>query len=401
MRLAEVIEQIPAQAAGGLAVAGHLLEADEVLRLHGLPLLVGQLVVFRLVEDQVFGRRDVAGRKEQDAVGGSAVASGAAGLLIICLHALGHVAVDDVGNVRLVDAHAEGVRGDHDGAAVADEILLILPPLVRAESGVVARGGETAALQQLADLLDALARGTVDDAALVPAFFEQLEQRPALVLRPQDLKAQVRPVKAGDDRHRVLQLQDADDVAAHLRRRRGGEGGQGGPPRQLLQKVQNFQIARAEILPPLGDAVRLVDREQRDLQLLRERAEAVGQQPLRRDVEDLVSAEARVAVGLAQLLDGHGAVDAAGRDAGVLQGHDLILHERDERRDDERQPRQQQGWQLIAKALAAARRHDAEHIAPGQDRVDKRLLPLPEGRKPKILSGQWRGLHRAAAGAPR
>ena len=84
--------------------------------------------------------------------------------------------MDDVGNVRLVDAHAEGVRGDHDGAAVADEILLILPSLVRAESGVVARGGETAALQQLADLLDALARGTVDDAALVPAFFEQLEQ---------------------------------------------------------------------------------------------------------------------------------------------------------------------------------------------------------------------------------
>ena len=301
--------------------------------------------------------------------------------------------MDDVGNVRLVDAHAEGVRGDHDGAAVADEILLILPPLVRAESGVVARGGETAALQQLADLLDALARGTVDDAALVPAFFEQLEQRPALVLRPQDLKAQVRPVKAGDDRHRVLQLQDADDVAAHLRRRRGGEGGQGGPPRQLLQKVQNFQIARAEILPPLGDAVRLVDREQRDLQLLRERAEAVGQQPLRRDVENLVSAEARVAVGLAQLLDGHGAVDAAGRDAGVLQGHDLILHERDERRDDERQPRQQQGGQLIAKALAAARRHDAEHIAPGQDRVDKRLLPLPEGRKPKILPQHLHLLH--------
>ena len=122
-------------------------------------------------------------------------------------------------------------------------------------------------------------------------------------------------------------------------------------------------------------------------------AEAVGQQPLRRDVEDLVSAEARVAVGLAQLLDGHGAVDAAGRDAGVLQGHDLILHERDERRDDERQPRQQQGGQLIAKALAAARRHDAEHIAPGQDRIDKRLLPLPEGRKPKILPQHLHLLH--------
>ena len=72
-------------------------------------------------------------------------------------------------------------------------------------------------------------------------------------------------------------------VAVAVKAARAGRRG------SFLQKVRNFQIARAEILPPLGDAVRLVDREQRDLQLLRERAEAVGQQPLRRDVEDLVA----------------------------------------------------------------------------------------------------------------
>ena len=142
--------------------------------------------------------------------------------------------------------------------------------------------------------------------------------------------------------------------------------------------------------------MRLVDREQRDLQLLRERAEAVGQQPLRRDVEDLVSAEARVAVGLAQLLDGHGAVDAAGRDAGVLQGHDLILHERDERGDDQRDPRQQQRRKLIAEALSAARRHDAKHVPPGKRRVDQRLLSRTECRKAKILP-QYRKLVHAIA----
>ena len=140
--------------------------------------------------------------------------------------------------------------------------------------------------------------------------------------------------------------------------------------------------------------MRLVDREQRDLQLLRERAEAVGQQPLRRDVEDLVSAEARVAVGLAQLLDGHGAVDAAGRDAGVLQGHDLILHERDERRDDERQPRQQQGGHLIADGLTGTGGHHGQHVLPGQQALHDLLLPGAEAVvAKKFFQDAVRGFH--------
>ena len=73
--------------------------------------------------------------------------------------------------------------------------------------------------------------------------------------------------------------------------------------------------------------MRFVDSDKRDLKLLRERAEAVGQQPLGRDIQKLVRAIARVGIRLAQLVHAHGAVDAPGGDSRVPQRHDLILHQ--------------------------------------------------------------------------
>ena len=61
--------------------------------------------------------------------------------------------------------------------------------------------------------------------------------------------------------------------------------------------------------------------------------------------------------------------------ARALERCDLILHQRDERRDDERDARQEQRGDLIAERLAPARRHDAQRIAPRENGVDEFLLP--------------------------
>ena len=68
------------------------------------------------------------------------VPSGAACLLIITLHVFGHVIMDDKGNIGFIDAHAERVRRDHNGLAVIDEIVLVLPAFFLRQTGVVARG---------------------------------------------------------------------------------------------------------------------------------------------------------------------------------------------------------------------------------------------------------------------
>ena len=139
------------------------------------------------------------------------------------------------------------------------EILLILPPLVVGERGVIARGGDAVIPQAVAHPLDAGARCAVNDAAPSLTGEDNIAQLRALVKRMTHLEKQVRPVKAGDDEHRALQAEQTYNIAPDLLRRRGGEGGDGDALRQRCYKVRYAQVARTEILPPLGYAVGLVD----------------------------------------------------------------------------------------------------------------------------------------------
>jgi hypothetical protein len=74
---------------------------------------------------------------------------------------------------------------------------------------------------------------------------------------------------------------------------------------------------------------------------------------------------------------GHGLLVGGGVPLGVdernaiaeatrLERVDLVLHQRDERRDDDRKVLARQPRKLVAERLARPRRHDDEGIAPGQ-----------------------------------
>ena len=66
------------------------------------------------------------------------------------------------------------------------------------EARVIAGGGQTAAEQQIADLLHVFAGGAVDDAAFILALVQQLQQLHALGGRLFDSKIQIWTVKTGE-----------------------------------------------------------------------------------------------------------------------------------------------------------------------------------------------------------
>ena len=91
----------------------------------------------RVAEGEVLESRDVVRAGEELADAGAAVAAGTADLLRVRLEALRQVEVVDVADVGLVDAHAEGDRGDDDVAAGRRPPLLHLDPVLGAHAGVV------------------------------------------------------------------------------------------------------------------------------------------------------------------------------------------------------------------------------------------------------------------------
>jgi hypothetical protein len=80
-------------------------------------------------------------------------------------------------------------------------------------------------------------------------------------------------------------------------------------------------------------------------------------------------------------------------DAGAAGALDLVGHERDQRADAQGQARQEQRRDLIADALSAARRENAERIFARQHRADEIFLAGPEGRIAEMLAESCDGIH--------
>ena len=90
------------------------------------------LVIERLVGsiaaiDQKATHAKIVAVPQQMAAGWVAIATGAARLLVVRLDALGHVVVNHVAHVGLVDTHAKGVGGNHYLDIVVDKGALALP----------------------------------------------------------------------------------------------------------------------------------------------------------------------------------------------------------------------------------------------------------------------------------
>ena len=148
---------------------------------------------------------------------------------------------------------------------------------------------------------------------------------------------------------------------------------------ELAGAFGQLQVVGPEVVAPFRDAVRLVDREERDASARELREEALVVEALRRHVEELQRAVAESLADLTLLVGIEARVEPGRLDAASLQEVDLVLHQRDQRRDDDRHAVEHQRRQLVAEALAAAGRKDGQRRPAGQQRLHDPLLTRPKG----------------------
>ena len=275
--------------------------------------------------------------------------------------------MDDVAHVGLVHAHAEGVGGDHHGRLAEHEATLDGGPRLRRHAGVVGLSPHAARAQIIGHLLHVATRAHVDDAAL-PGPLRDVSSQPLPPLgdarQRHDREAQVGAVERRHHLPRIAgDAEPFEDVASHLRVRRGRER-EGARVAQLLAQAAQHEVVGAEVVPPVRDAMRLVDRQQPYAGAAQPGDQPLVAQPLGREVEQRHAALDEVEVAGVAVGARHVGVDEGGADAGGVQALHLVLHERDQRRDDERTPDIERR-QHVAEALATAGGHDRQHIAPG------------------------------------
>ena len=385
--VAEVAQHVFAQAAGGIAVALHLAEqAITVLERPRALLVVKRLVGRIAAVDQKAPHAEIVTVPQQMAAGRVAISAGATRLLVVGLDALGHVVVNHVTHVGLVDAHAKGVGGNHHLDVVVDKGTLALAAGVVAHAGMVAPHTNAAGAQCLGKLrgqrIDRLAGRAIHDAALA-------RMRDHIVAHPRGLglvshllatKVEVLAIKTRHHGRGVLQAEHLLNVRTHALGRRSGKGRHDRALRQGIDELANLQIGGAEILAPLAHAVGLVNGHERHADaavrrgLLRKGYKTRLEQALGRHVHKLIAALARPLEHGVLLGRSKAGVEIAGSRTRREQRTGLVLHKRQQRTHHKGDAGQHERGHLVANGLAGARGHNTQRIATGKDRIDHAVL---------------------------
>jgi hypothetical protein len=203
---------------------------------------------------------------------------------------------------------------------------------------------------------------------------EQLLERLRLGLDP---VLDVRTVEARDELLRRAEIEPRDDLFVRLLgRRRGERDARNGWP-ALVQKVQ-LKVVGTEVVTPLRNTVSFVDREQRDVRPVEEREGRLHLEALGREIQKVEFAGEERGFDAHPLVAVLGRVEERRAHTDRRKGVDLVLHQRDERRDDDAGSRSDESGDLVAQRLTAAGRHENESVAAAHDLLDDVGLAVAE-----------------------
>jgi hypothetical protein len=156
-------------------------------------------------------------------------------------------------------------------------------------------------------------------------------------------------------------------------------------PPQPLRDAAQHHVVGAKVVAPLAHAVRLVDDEQRHLAVQQHLEELAVAKALGRHVQDLAPAALHRLFRLPLLPRRLAGVDGPRVHPQLVELVRLVLHQRDERRHHDGQPRQQQRRQLVDERLPRPGRQHDQRVAPRQRGADGLLLSRAELVQREVL----------------
>ena len=258
----------------------------------------------------------------------------------------------------------------------------------RVESGMIGRRLDLVGAEDGREFFHFLSRQAIDDTALPRVLLDKTYDLLVYLLRFRaHFVIEVRPVERAFKLQRVGDAQALLDVGAHLVGSRGGESDDRGLA-YALYRGADIAVFRAEVMSPLRDTMRLVDRVKRYFDRFEEIHVVVLIQRLGSHIEqfrlplhdiglDLVDSrliERRVEVVSHPLLFAH-----------AIDHIYLVFHECYQRRDHDGCALHDERGQLVAQRLATAGRHEHKGIVASKHILDDGLLVAFELIEAEIL----------------
>ena len=320
--------------------------------------------------NEIFEHREVIGTNKTFAVRRQAITSGTTDFLRMILQTLRHVVMNHRADVRLVDAHAKRNRCHNHARLATHEGRLRRGTKIIGQSRMIRRCRKPLRLEKCRNLFGSFLPRDIDHGRTIDRRQTLKQNRFSLGRRAGgDAQIKIRPVKPERDMILLCDPKRAPDVRRNFRRRGRGQGQHSGnfqPP----AKPRDLEVVRPEIVTPFGNAVGLIHRDHRHIPSPHPLAKPLVGQPLRRDVQHPQPPGIQVLIQGPQALGIHRRIQPRRRNPPPRQRLDLILHQRNQRRNHQGQTLERKRRQLITQGFAATGRKNCQHRPPGHQRPD-------------------------------
>ena len=254
----------------------------------------------------------------------------AADLLVVRDRGAGPLVVDDESEIRLVEAHPQCHRRDKGLHIAGDEGVFERFALLGGEVGVVRAGIDPLAPQERGDALGVRHREAVDDAAA--GELRKLAREPGesfgLVVQRDRIESE-RIAAKGSTKDLDPGAELIDDVGDDPIIGGGGRGQDRDARGQKSKDPRDAPVVGAEVVTPVGDAVRLVHYQQADRALDAGQdvgREALVRETLRGDEEDVDGVGCQTVLDRVPFVD-VARVDRRRAEAQPFRHGDLVPHE--------------------------------------------------------------------------
>ena len=153
--------------------------------------------------------------------------------------------------------------------------------------------------------------------------------------------------------------------------------------RERIHQGSKRAVVGPEVMAPFRHAMRFVYREKADVRLVKQGMKVLPAGALGRDIEQIQLTGAKpfdrpgvIGIGTGQ---------CRGANAVRHRRAQLIVHQRDQRRDDHARPFEHDRRQLVRQRLARAGRHDRQRRLAGQHTINHVLLRTAKRRESESL----------------
>ena len=306
------------------------------------------------------------------------ITAGASRFLIVTFQTLGHVVVDDIAHIRLVNTHTKSDGGHNHVCFLHQEVILVLNSGLGVQTGMVRQCANLVNLQKSSQFFHLFTTQAVYNARFARMVLNELHHLFIDIFRLfADFIIEVGTVEGGNEHFGLFHSQILLDIALHLGCCGGSQCNYWHFLTDFLDNGTDASVFRAEIMSPFRNTVRFIDSIKRDVYILEKLDILLFGKRFRSHIQQFCLPFQQILFHFVDFHFGEGGIEEVGNAvlcAKATNGIHLVLHQGNQGGNHNSRALLHHGRQLVAHRLSTARGHNHEAILAFQERLDNLQL---------------------------